>query len=181
MFLPNCHISKSNPVRFTCHWLFYRLKRNNHCLTSRLTLSPPLPHVMINWSSMDDQWWSSIKNFLQHHEQGCACCTTLFRFNSTLLVCDQHHMEHHFLQPTQQYFRTLGVHVAGFELDLERVFPSLLRHQLRPSYSNFFARAHYVLYRPVRNQSVHLYCQQKLSAVGLHWLGESVIEGHAAQ
>ena len=59
----------------------------------------------------------------------------------TLLVCDQQQMEHHFLRPSKEYFQVLGVPVAGFELDLERMFPSLLRSQLNPSYANLFKRA----------------------------------------
>ena len=59
----------------------------------------------------------------------------------TLLVCDQNQMENQFLKPAKNYFHVLGVPVAGFELDLKRMFPSLLRHHLRPSYSNSFQRA----------------------------------------
>ena len=70
----------------------------------------------------------------------------------TLLVCDQKQMEHHFLRPAKQYFQVLGVPVAGFELDLERMSPSLLRSQLNPSYANPFKRAR-AMYCTKRNET----------------------------
>ena len=51
-------------------------------------------------------------------------------------------MENQFLRPAQHYFGDLDVLVAGFELDLERMFPSLIQNQLHPSYSNLFNRAY---------------------------------------
>ena len=45
-----------------------------------------------------------------------------------------------FLQPAKQYFSEQNIEVAGFELDLKCMFPSLNRSMLRPAYVDLFNR-----------------------------------------
>ena len=58
----------------------------------------------------------------------------------SLQILTQQQLVTQFLRPAQQYFSALNVDVAGFELDLKRMFPSLDRSMLRPAYTNLFDR-----------------------------------------
>ena len=107
-----------------------------------LPYKPPAPISSVTtreiFSNGGQPWKNSYSIIRRVASVAQRFCASIF---FTLLVCDQQQMEEHFLPPAKEYFHTLGESVAGFELDLERMFPSLIRKQPRPSYVNPFARA----------------------------------------
>ena len=58
----------------------------------------------------------------------------------SLQILTQQQLITQFLQPAKQYFSEQNIEVAGFELDLKRMFPSLNRSMLRPAYVDLFNR-----------------------------------------
>ena len=71
----------------------------------------------------------------------------------TLQVLNQKQFVSQFLIPARDYFAFVNIDVAGLELDLERMFPSLKRQKLQPAYSTLIDRIQkmYCHYRTDKN------------------------------
>ena len=58
----------------------------------------------------------------------------------TLQLSDQDHLIDSFLIPARDECATTGVAMGGFELDVERMFPSILRHRVMKAWEDLAKR-----------------------------------------
>ena len=58
----------------------------------------------------------------------------------TLEINDEKHMINGWLKPARQYYQQQAIPMAAFELDLERMYPSIPRHRVKPAWKALLKR-----------------------------------------
>ena len=76
--------------------------------------------------------------------KGGRCLSLLLRVYThtfvSLEILDQAHLVQGFLRPAREEYKRLGIPVGGFELDIDRMFPSIIRDQVPSAWQSLSDR-----------------------------------------